>query len=88
MAEKNNKTKLVKRTGRVSLTTAYWPAMGQSFSTEFTCMEKFTTLSQESKNLTTYERQYVDKDSSDSDVTGYGTSWSYHSRYVTRTTRS
>ena len=45
--------------------------------TEFTRMEKFTTLS-ESKNPTTYERQYVDKDSSDSDVTGYGTSWSYN----------
>ena len=45
--------------------------------TEFTRMEKFTTLS-ESKNPTTYERQYVDKDASDSDVTGYGTSWSYN----------
>ena len=75
MAEKNNKTKLVKRTGRVSFYGV--PASDGAEPTEFTRMEKFTTLS-ESKNPTTYERQYVDKDSSDSDVTGYGTSWSYN----------
>ena len=75
MAEKNNKTKLVKRTGRVSFYGV--PASDGAELTEFTRMEKFTTLS-ESKNPTTYERQYVDKDSSDSDVTGYGTSWSYN----------
>ena len=67
MAEKNNKTKLVKRTGRVSFYGV--PASDGAEPTEFTRMEKFTTLS-ESKNPTTYERQYVDKDSSDSDVTG------------------
>ena len=75
MAEKNNKTKLVKRTGRVSFYGV--PASDGAEPTEFTRMEKFTPLS-ESKNPTTYERQYVDKDSSDSDVTGYGTSWSYN----------
>ena len=75
MAGKNNKTKLVKRTGRVSFYGV--PASDGAEPTEYTRMEKFTTLS-ESKNPTTYERQYVDKDSSDSDVTGYGTSWSYN----------
>ena len=75
MTGKNNKTKLVKRTGRVSFYGV--PASDGAEPTEFTRMEKFTTLS-ESKNPTTYERQYVDKDSSDSDVTGYGTSWSYN----------
>ncbi|MGN0276757.1 MAG: hypothetical protein ACI4CZ_06135 [Hominisplanchenecus sp.] len=39
-------------------------------------MEHFTSLS-ESKNPNTYERRYVDKDVSDSDVTGYGTTLSY-----------
>ena len=75
MTGKNNKTKLVKRTGRVSFYGV--PASDGAEPTDFTRMEKFTTLS-ESKNPTTYERQYVDKDSSDSDVTGYGTSWSYN----------
>ena len=75
MTGKNNKTKLVKRTGRVSFYGV--PAGNGEEPTEYTRMEKFTTLS-ESKNPTTYERQYVDKDSSDSDVTGYGTSWSYN----------
>ena len=62
MTGKNNKTKLVKRTGRVSFYGV--PASDGAEPTEFTRMEKFTTLS-ESKNPTTYERQYVDKDSSD-----------------------
>lgn len=66
--------KLVKRSQRVAFYGV--PGADGAEPEEFQRMEKFTSLS-ESKNPTTYERQYVDKDSSDSDVTGYGTSLSY-----------
>lgn len=72
MAEK--KAKLVRRSQRVAFYGI--PGSGGADPSEFNRMEHFTSLS-EGKNPTTYERQYVDKDSSDTDVTGYGTSLSY-----------
>lgn len=74
MAE-TNKKKLVKRTGRVNFYGV--PASGDDATVTFSRMQNFTAMS-ESKNPSTYERRYVDKDSDDSDVTGYGTSWSYN----------
>jgi len=70
----NEKAKLVRRSQRVAFYGI--PGADGAEPTEFQRMEHFTSLS-ESKNPTTYERQYVDKDSSDSDVTGYGTALSY-----------
>lgn len=70
----NEKAKLVKRSQRVAFYGV--PVAGGAEPEDFNRMEHFTSLS-ESKNPTTYERQYVDKDSSDSDVTGYGTALSY-----------
>ena len=66
--------KLVRRSQRV----AFYGIPGDSGADpeNYTRMEHFTSLS-EAKNPVTYERQYVDKDSSDSDVTGYGTALSY-----------
>lgn len=68
------KAKLVKRSQRVAFYGV--PAEGGLEPEEFQRMEHFTSLS-EGKNPKTYERQYVDKDVSDSDVTGYGTALSY-----------
>lgn len=70
----NEKAKLVKRNQRV----AFYGVPGENGAEPetFNRMEHFTSLS-ESKNPSTYERHYVDKDSSDSDVTGYGTSLAY-----------
>lgn len=66
--------KLVRRSQRVAF---YGIPGDQGADPEnYTRMEHFTSLS-EAKNPVTYERQYVDKDSSDSDVTGYGTALSY-----------
>lgn len=70
----NEKAKLVRRSQRVAFYGV--PGSDGAEPTEFTRMEHFTSLS-ESKNPTIYERQYVDKDSSDSDVTGYGTALDY-----------
>lgn len=70
----NEKAKLVRRSQRVAFYGI--PGADGAEPAEFQRMEHFTSLS-ESKNPTTYERQYVDKDSSDSDVTGYGTALSY-----------
>lgn len=70
----NEKAKLVRRSQRVAFYGI--PGTDGAEQTEFIRMEHFTSLS-ESKNPTTYERQYVDKDSSDSDVTGYGTALDY-----------
>jgi hypothetical protein len=65
--------KLVRRSERV----AFYGLPTESGETEtYLRMEHFTSLS-ESKNPSTYERQYVDKDSSDSDVTGYDTALDY-----------
>ena len=69
----NEKAKLVRRSQRVAF---YGVPNGDTEVAEFRRMEHFTSLS-ESKNPVTYERQYVDKDSSDSDVTGYGTALDY-----------
>lgn len=69
----NEKVKLVRRSERVAF---YGVPKGGAEITEFQRMEHFSSLS-ESKNPVTYERQYVDKDSSDSDVTGYGTALDY-----------
>lgn len=70
----NESAKLVRRSQRV----AFYGVPGEEGAEpeSYTRMEHFTSLS-ESKNPTTYERQYVDKDSSDSDVTGYGTALDY-----------
>lgn len=69
----NEKAKLVRRSQRV----AFYGVPVENGEVEvFNRMEHFTSLS-EAKNPTTYERQYVDKDTSDSDVTGYGTALDY-----------
>lgn len=67
------KSQLVRRSQRVAY---YGIPVTTGEITEFNRMEHFTSLT-ESKNPVTYERQYVDKDSSDSDVTGYGTALGY-----------
>lgn len=67
------KAKLVRRSQRVAFYGI--PGAGGEI-TNYNRMEHFTALS-EGKNPVTYERQYVDKDTSDSDVTGYGTTLSY-----------
>ena len=69
----NDKAQLVRRSQRVAY---YGIPVTTGEITEFNRMEHFTSLT-ESKNPVTYERQYVDKDSSDSDVTGYGTALEY-----------
>lgn len=70
----NEKERLVRRSQRVAFYGI--PGADGAEPTEFQRMEHFTSLS-EAKNPVTYERQYVDKDSSDSDVTGYGTALDY-----------
>lgn len=67
------KSQLVRRSQRVAF---YGIPTSDGEVSEFNRMEHFTSLT-ESKNPVTYERQYVDKDSSDSDVTGYGTALEY-----------
>lgn len=69
----SDKAQLVRRSQRVAY---YGIPVTTGEITEFNRMEHFTSLT-ESKNPVTYERQYVDKDSSDSDVTGYGTALEY-----------
>lgn len=69
----NEKAKLIRRSQRVAF---YGVPETSGEVTTFNRMEHFTSLT-ESKNPVTYERQYVDKDSSDSDVTGYGTALEY-----------
>ena len=69
----SDKAQLVRRSQRVAY---YGIPVTTGEITEFNRMEHFTPLT-ESKNPVTYERQYVDKDSSDSDVTGYGTALEY-----------
>lgn len=68
------KTKLVRRSQRVAFYGV--PEAGGGDVTTFNRMEHFTSLT-DGKNPITYERQYVDKDSQDSDVTGYGTTLEY-----------
>lgn len=67
------KAKLVRRSQRVAF---YGVPVDSGEATDFARMQHFTSLT-ESKNPVTYERQYVDKDSQDSDVTGYGTALEY-----------
>lgn len=67
------KAKLVRRSQRVAF---YGVPAADGEVTKFDRMQHFTSLT-ESKNPVTYERQYVDKDSQDSDVTGYGTALEY-----------
>ena len=69
----SDKAQLVRRSQSVAY---YGIPVTTGEITEFNRMEHFTSLT-ESKNPVTYERQYVDKDSSDSDVTGYGTALEY-----------
>lgn len=66
------KAKLVRRSQRV----AFYGIPSELEVQTYNRMEHFTSLT-ESKNPATYERQYVDKDSQDSDVTGYGTVLEY-----------
>ena len=66
------KAKLVRRSQRV----AFYGIPSELEVQTYNRMEHFTSLT-ESKNPVTYERQYVDKDSQDSDVTGYGTALEY-----------
>lgn len=68
------KAKLVRRSQRVAFYGV--PVSGGGEVTTFKRMEHFTSLT-DGKNPITYERQYVDKDSQDSDVTGYGTTLEY-----------
>ena len=63
---------IVKRSQRV----AFYGIPGTGSTVTFTRMKHFTALT-ENKNPITYERQYVDKDVQDSDVTGYGTQLEY-----------
>lgn len=65
--------KLVRRSQRVAF---YGVPSDSGEVTNFNRMEHFTTIT-EGKNPTNYERQYVDKDTQDSDVTGYGTTLEY-----------
>ena len=67
------KAKLVRRSQRVAF---YGVPVSDGEVTTYNRMEHFTTLT-DGKNPITYERQYVDKDSQDSDVTGYGTTLEY-----------
>lgn len=66
--------KLIRRSQRLAFYGI--PGAGGSAPDTYTRMEHFTSLS-ESKNPTNYERQYVDKDTPDNDVTGYGTQLAY-----------
>lgn len=68
------KAKLVRRSQRVAFYGV--PVSGSEETSTYNRMEHFTSLT-EGKNPITYERQYVDKDSQDSDVTGYGTTLEY-----------
>ena len=70
----NEKANLVRRSQKVAFYGV--PGTDGAEPEEFKRMEHFTSLS-ESKNPETYERKYVDKDSKDSDVTGYGTALDY-----------
>lgn len=67
------KAKLVRRSQRVAF---YGVPVSDGDVTTFNRMEHFTSLT-DGKNPITYERHYVDKDSQDSDVTGYGTTLEY-----------
>ena len=67
------KAKLVRRSQRVAF---YGVPVSDGEVTTYNRMEHFTTLT-DGKNPITYERHYVDKDSQDSDVTGYGTTLEY-----------
>ena len=68
-----NASKLVRRSQRVAF---YGIPGDEGPETTYNRMEHFTALT-EGKNPVTYERQYVDKDTQDSDVTGYGTALEY-----------
>lgn len=68
------KAKLVRRSQRVAFYGV--PVAGGGEVTTFKRMEHFTSFT-DGKNPTTYERQYVDKDAQDSDVTGYSTTIEY-----------
>ena len=69
-----SEAKLVRRSQRVAFYGI--PVSGGGEISTYNRMEHFTSLT-EGKNPITYERQYVDKDSQDSDVTGYGTTLEY-----------
>lgn len=67
------KAKLVRRSQRVAF---YGVPVSDGEVSTYNRMEHFTALT-DGKNPITYERHYVDKDSQDSDVTGYGTTLEY-----------